>query len=282
MNMEASETSHSIKVSRFDGHDDKIGRHQITGMEDLHFAMQPPRPSSKGPTVLQSSTFMTDLSLSNPRKWDCSRQSSLNMGLLGPAQGHYNGANSERRSGNGWRETALTPQMCLPPADEGSRTGLKGSGVASLLNNGSATASLRGTGGPSQTPGRSELLSHNIGTCHRTMAMTSRQLTIFYGGQAHVFDDVSPEKAEEIISSAGSSGRSWSTTYASRPRASMTSSASAGSLAAFERERDKAVNKSSAVSGFGNFTLSSDLNTTLSATPTPSLDREPCGLHYSA
>nr|GMD53151.1 protein TIFY 8 [Ipomoea batatas]GMD53152.1 protein TIFY 8 [Ipomoea batatas] len=47
-------------------------------------------------------------------------------------------------------------------------------------------------------------------------------MTIFYGGQAHVFDDVQPNKADIIMALAGSNGGSWSTTYApkSAPRPS--------------------------------------------------------------
>ncbi|KAK6119486.1 hypothetical protein DH2020_046772 [Rehmannia glutinosa] len=42
---------------------------------------------------------------------------------------------------------------------------------------------------------------------------SGRQMTIFYGGQAHVFDNVHPNKADVIMALAGSNGGSWSTTY---------------------------------------------------------------------
>ncbi|XP_064950202.1 uncharacterized protein LOC135582406 isoform X3 [Musa acuminata AAA Group] len=47
-------------------------------------------------------------------------------------------------------------------------------------------------------------------------ASPGRQMTIFYSGQAHVFDSVHPNKADVILALAGSNGVSWSTTYHSR------------------------------------------------------------------
>ncbi|RWW90768.1 hypothetical protein BHE74_00000249 [Ensete ventricosum] len=49
-----------------------------------------------------------------------------------------------------------------------------------------------------------------------TAASPGRQMTIFYSGQAHVFDNVHPNKADVILALAGSNGISWSTTYLAR------------------------------------------------------------------
>jgi len=74
-------------------------------------------------------------------------------------------------------------------------------------------------------------------------------LTIFYAGQAHVFDDIHPNKADAILALAGSNGRSWSTTYSPRPRSTLQSLATEGNVLSVEREkignRMTAINSSS-------------------------------------
>lgn len=82
-------------------------------------------------------------------------------------------------------------------ADEGSRTGMKGPRIMSsfTMPNPSKVECFT----PSSTGNRKELTS------------STKQMTIFYGGQAHVFDDVHPNKADVIMALAGSSGGSWST-----------------------------------------------------------------------
>lgn len=106
-------------------------------------------------------------------------------------------------------------------ADEGSRTGIKGTGILScnhassgvveknssgVLSSGSRLKSGTHTSEPesSTPPSRQGLTSSN------------RQMTIFYGGQAHVFDDVHPNKADVIMALAGSNGGSWSTSYSQK------------------------------------------------------------------
>ncbi|XP_039117331.1 uncharacterized protein LOC120253112 isoform X2 [Dioscorea cayenensis subsp. rotundata] len=49
-------------------------------------------------------------------------------------------------------------------------------------------------------------------SCHK-LSSVCRQMTIFYDGLAHVFDDVHPHKADVILALAGSKGGSWSTNY---------------------------------------------------------------------
>lgn len=99
-------------------------------------------------------------------------------------------------------------------ADEGSRTGNKGSGILSSIN----VSNVISERNPSvNLPGRcspatrnSELESSHPLSRHG-VASIGRQMTIIYGGQVHVFDDVHPTKAEAIMALAGSSGVSWST-----------------------------------------------------------------------
>ncbi|GAA0150573.1 hypothetical protein LIER_37136 [Lithospermum erythrorhizon] len=100
--------------------------------------------------------------------------------------------NSQSKS----RDTSAGPSVVSQAAaDEGSRTGIKGSGIWSSIN---ATAGA---------DKEAFLDGHGLDS-------TNRQMTIFYGGQAHVFDNVHPNKADAIMSLASSNGGSWSTTYA--------------------------------------------------------------------
>ncbi|RAL52946.1 hypothetical protein DM860_007714 [Cuscuta australis] len=95
-------------------------------------------------------------------------------------------------------------------ADEGSRTGIKGSGVLRMsdraLSGVPLTVPKQNFGIQSSDPAESSNPRHGVGS-------TGRQMTIFYNGQAHVFDDVHPSKADLIMALAGSNGGSWSTTY---------------------------------------------------------------------
>ncbi|CAH8326508.1 unnamed protein product [Eruca vesicaria subsp. sativa] len=89
-------------------------------------------------------------------------------------------------------------------ADEGSRTGMKGPGIMShfTMPNMSKVECFS----PSSTGNKKDLTS------------STKQMTIFYGGQAHVFDDVHPNKADVIMALAGSSGGSWSTDLSHKPK----------------------------------------------------------------
>ncbi|KAG2249889.1 hypothetical protein Bca52824_089517 [Brassica carinata] len=83
-------------------------------------------------------------------------------------------------------------------ADEGSRTGMKCPRITSSLQ--------------CQTRVKSNVLPLQGDTRNRKeLTSSTKQMTIFYGGQAHVFDDVHPNKADVIMALAGSSGGSWST-----------------------------------------------------------------------
>ncbi|XP_031372973.1 protein TIFY 8 isoform X2 [Punica granatum] len=69
----------------------------------------------------------------------------------------------------------------------------------------------------------SPLAHHLPPNSRHGMASASRQMTIFYGGQAHVFDDVHPNKADIIMALAGSNGGSWSTTFSPKSNSRPTS-----------------------------------------------------------
>ncbi|XP_038697019.1 protein TIFY 8-like isoform X2 [Tripterygium wilfordii] len=102
-------------------------------------------------------------------------------------------------------------------ADEGSRTGIKGPGILSSLKAGGSVSDNNSTGtllSGSRAKSGIHVSEPESSTPNRQGLMSaSRQMTIFYGGQAHVFDDVHPNKADVIMALAGSNGGSWSTTY---------------------------------------------------------------------
>eukprot|EP01018_Ginkgo_biloba_P004114 Gb_32508 [translate_table: standard] len=264
INAEALDSPRGMKMSRFESKDDKRARQHD---DDLHLAMQPPRPNSTGQTLVQPS-MCTKPDLMASKKWE--HPVSLNTGtaVYGPSRLSQLGAYTERTSTNAFREnTAMPPILSRPAADEGSRTGLKGSGIANLITSGPSTTAGRNTSGPGLSVTKSKFSSQSGGpessipSSQQIAVSASRQLTIFYGGQAHVFDDVHPNKADAIMALAGSNGRSWSTTYSPRPRSSLQSSASEGYVSASERE--KAGNRITAVNSASGLGLSPELQTLL-------------------
>lgn len=186
--------------------------------KELAFAMQPPRPNSTSPLIRQP------LTSSRPElvipSWD--RSISLNMG---PVMHHPSRLGQfttyvEKPSSDRLKDVAPgTSLISQPAADEGSRTGMKGSGILNIANTSSSAAERNQTGAMLSSnrskAGLQNLETSNPPSC-RSLASITRQMTIFYAGQAHVFDDVHPNKADAIMSLAGSSGGSWSTTYSSK------------------------------------------------------------------
>ncbi|KAL6501932.1 hypothetical protein OROGR_027065 [Orobanche gracilis] len=110
-----------------------------------------------------------------------------------------------------------TPLVSQTAADEGSRTGIKGSGVLSSAISASGNVSGRQPAGVLIRSGGKQksgiTISELESSSQRGTEAGGRQMTIFYGGQAHVFDNVHPNKADVIMALAGSNGGSWSTTY---------------------------------------------------------------------
>ncbi|XP_044472332.1 protein TIFY 8-like isoform X2 [Mangifera indica] len=103
-------------------------------------------------------------------------------------------------------------------ADEGSRTGIKGPEILSSVNATGGISEKNSSALPQSgtRPKSGTLISEpefSTSPSQQGLASASQQMTIFYGGQAHVFDDVHPNKADVIMALAGSNGGSWSTTY---------------------------------------------------------------------
>uniref|UniRef100_A0A0C9RIB6 TSA: Wollemia nobilis Ref_Wollemi_Transcript_18603_1606 transcribed RNA sequence n=1 Tax=Wollemia nobilis TaxID=56998 RepID=A0A0C9RIB6_9CONI len=261
---DALDSSRVIKMSRFESRDERRGRPYD---ENVRLGMQPPRPSPPCQTLNQPSMGMkADLVAS--KRWD--RPPSMNTGLAlySPSRLTNLGGYVERASANVIRENpSISTLPSRPPADEGSRTGLKGSGIANIVNNVQNTTAARNTSGQSLPAGRSKYLfesgvpESSVPSSHQGSQSASRQLTIFYAGQAHVFDDVPPSKADAIMALAGSTGRSWSTTYLPRTRSTLPSSVSEGHMPS--AERDKVGSTMTNVKASGDVGMSPEFQTLL-------------------
>ncbi|KAI6681481.1 hypothetical protein NL676_035362 [Syzygium grande] len=119
---------------------------------------------------------------------------------------------------NRFREVHPSPPvLSQPAADEGSRTGIKGPGILSSMNAGTSSEKNLSAMPPSGNRAKTATLitePESFNPPSRPgLTSESRQMTIFYCGQAHVFDDVHPNKADVIMALAGSNGGSWSTMY---------------------------------------------------------------------
>ncbi|CAN0877673.1 Protein TIFY 8 [Linum grandiflorum] len=195
--------------------------------DESFFGMQSTRPSSAASLILQqpSSGSRLDPTVS---KWERSA-------VQYPLRGSHYVPFTQSRFGD-----AGPSGISQAAADEGSRTGIKGPGLLSCINNtGSAnldksSIGVQPSGSSKPRPGIHILEPESSAPSSRQgLASASRQMTIFYGGQAHVFDDVHPNKADVIMALAGSNGGSWSTAYSpkpssgSRPAGGETSTASA-------------------------------------------------------
>ncbi|KAI3738022.1 hypothetical protein L2E82_28040 [Cichorium intybus] len=150
---------------------------------------------------------------SNPSKWE--RAIPVNVGpvLQYPPRTSQPVPYPYQPLSNRFKDSTMgTSVISQSAADEGSRTGIKGSGIMNSVN-------VSGVGEPSTGKQKSGISvpEPGLSTSLRRQGSTSvsRQMTIFYGGQAHVFDDVHPNKADAIMAMAGSSGGSWSTNYLS-------------------------------------------------------------------
>ncbi|KAL9400269.1 hypothetical protein Peur_009230 [Populus x canadensis] len=188
--------------------------------DEVFYGMQPMRPSSASLILQPSAGSRLDANVS---KQD--RSIPMGIGAYPPRGGQFVPFTHQVPT-NRFRDTNAGPSIVSQSAaDEGSRTGIKGPGILSSINAGSGISeknSSRGlpSGGKPKTGIHISEPESSNPSSRQGLASASRQMTIFYGGQAHVFDDVHPNKADVIMALAGSNGGSWSTTYSPKPTAS--------------------------------------------------------------
>ncbi|GMI94738.1 hypothetical protein HRI_003143100 [Hibiscus trionum] len=183
--------------------------------------MQSMRPSVS--LILQAPT--SSRPEGNASKWEQSVPVLGSAVQYGSRGGHFMPF-THQVSSNRFKDTNVGPVISPAAADEGSRTGIKGPGILSSINASSVTAEKNSsgvvpTGSRPKSGARISDPESSVPPSLRGSTSTSRQMTIFYAGQAHVFDDVHPNKADVIMALAGSNGGSWSTTYS--PKSAMRS-----------------------------------------------------------
>ncbi|XVF34437.1 hypothetical protein REPUB_Repub18cG0059000 [Reevesia pubescens] len=212
MGHESLESLHLMKMLR-NGAGGELPRRSKE--DEVFLGMQSMRPSSAS-LILQPPTGSR--LEGNASKWEQS------VPMIGPAvqyasrSGHFvpfvPQASSKR-----FKDTNVGPSVISQgAADEGSRTGIKGPGILSSIN-ASGVSTEKNSSGVLPSGGKPMSGAHisdpesSVPPSRQGLTSASRQMTIFYAGQAHVFDDVHPNKADVIMALAGSNGGSWSTTY---------------------------------------------------------------------
>lgn len=213
----APDSPESFRLMKMIGKEVVSERQGRSHDEEMMFSTQlPPRPTSS--LILHPAASSRPDSLLS--KWE--RSMPVNPGTMVhyPTRLGQSGTFMDRLSSSYSQRDASTGGTLFSQAaaDEGSRTGIKGTGTWGVANPSSgaierySTAVLPYSNRP-RVPPTNDPESTTI-PCRNSMASTTRQMTIFYAGQAHVFDDVHPNKADVIMALAGSNGGSWSTTYA--------------------------------------------------------------------
>ncbi|KAK4277126.1 hypothetical protein QN277_015171 [Acacia crassicarpa] len=190
-------------------------------IQNLHL-LKSRKPTSASLTYQPSTGTKTDFN-----KWERSVLMNTGSSMQHPPHGGQLASFVHQISSNKSRDANAGPSsISQSAADEGSRTGIKGPGILSSVNTTSAAyeKSLSALGGSRPKPLTSIIdpESSMPPSSQQGLASSSCQMTIFYGGQAHVFDNVHPNKAEIIMALAGSNGGCWSTTYSPKPTAKLT------------------------------------------------------------
>ncbi|KAJ6697914.1 PROTEIN TIFY 4A-RELATED-RELATED [Salix purpurea] len=216
MTHDSIDSLHLMKMLKYGGGGERSRR---SNNDEAFYGMQSMRPSSASLILQPSACSRLDANVSK-------RERSIPMGIGAylPRGGQFVPLTHQVPT-NRFRDTNAGPSIISQSAaDEGSRTGIKGPGILSSINAGSGVSeknSSRGLpiGGKPKTGIHISEPEYSNPSSRQGLTSASRQMTIFYGGQAHVFDDVHPNKADIIMALAGSNGGSWSTTYSPKPTA---------------------------------------------------------------
>ncbi|XP_014501841.1 protein TIFY 8 isoform X2 [Vigna radiata var. radiata] len=211
------QNSHLMKVLRNAAGD----RSRRPNDEDVLLGMQSMKQSS-------SQIFQPPTSAKiDANKWERSILMNVGPSMQYPPRGGQLAPFVHQMASSKIRDTNAGPSfISQSAADEGSRTGIKGPGILSSINvaamSAEKTPSAVMLGGSRPKPG-SNIIESSTPPSQPTLTSASRQMTIFYGGQAHVFDDVHPHKADVIMALAGSNGGSWSTAFSPKSAVKMVS-----------------------------------------------------------
>ncbi|KAK3006292.1 hypothetical protein RJ639_015594 [Escallonia herrerae] len=186
MRPDSLESSHLMKMLRSVGGE----RPRRPLDEETFVGMHPLRPTSAS-LIVQSAT--SDRTAS---KWERAIPMSIGTVMQHPPRAGQVIPFGYQAMSNRFKDTnAGPPIISQAAADEGSRTGIKRSGLLSSLNASSGNADRNLPSGGKQKSGVCEPESSNP-MSRQGSTYATRQMTIFYAGQAHVFDDVHPNKEE--------------------------------------------------------------------------------------
>ncbi|KAJ8751643.1 hypothetical protein K2173_025800 [Erythroxylum novogranatense] len=221
------ENLHVMKILKGGG----VDRPRSSNDDELFHGVQPMRPTSTS-LILQPSASNK---LERPIPTCSALQYPSRGGQFVPFT-HQGPANRFRDTNAG---SSIISQLA---ADEGSRTGIKVSGTLTSINAGGGTSDKNSCAVlPSVSNPKSGTFipdpESSTPSSRPGLASATRQMTIFYGGQAHVFDDVHPNKAHVIMALAGSNGGSWSTTYSPKLAARLNNNESHTIRSGCEAER---------------------------------------------
>ncbi|XP_059645656.1 protein TIFY 8 [Cornus florida] len=206
------ESSHLMKMLRNAGGE----RPRPSCDEEMFFGMHQRNPTSASLILQVPAGSRNDANVS---KWERALPINVGPAVQYPPRAGQVASFGYQIPSNRSKDTNAGPSVISQAAaDEGSRTGIKGSGLLSSIN-ASGGVSERHPSGMLSSESKQKSKTHvadpesSIPPSRHGLTSASRQMTIFYGGQAHVFDDVHPNKADVIMALAGSNGGSWSTTY---------------------------------------------------------------------
>ncbi|KAI4337367.1 hypothetical protein L6164_015794 [Bauhinia variegata] len=199
-------------------------RHRRSNDDEVFMGMQPLKPTSASQMFQHPSGTKIDAN-----KWERSVLMNVAPSMQHPPRGGQLAPFVHQIGSNKIRDTNAGPSfISQSAADEGSRTGIKGPGILSSINTNTPasekmpSAVLLGGSRPKPVINVVDPESSTPPSRHG-LTSANRQMTIFYGGQAHVFDDVHPNKADIIMALAGSNGGSWSTKYSPKSTAKPVS-----------------------------------------------------------
>ncbi|XP_049934518.1 protein TIFY 8-like [Nymphaea colorata] len=191
MGADSMENANLMKIYQNEARDHRVvGRHQ----EEVINLMQPPRSGSANPALLQ-------LQMSMRSDFAASKLDQV-------------------------MPTNRMPAMSFHPRlSQCTQYGIFAEKISSVTGAGERTSTSVMLSKQMASPQAIAFESSGLSS-HQILPSVNRQMTIFYAGQAHVFDDVHPKKADAIMALAGSNGRSWSTAYSSRSSESASLSES--------------------------------------------------------
>lgn len=212
------QNSHLMKVLRNASGGERSRR---PNDDEVLLGMQSMKPSSSSQIFHPPANTKIDAN-----KWERSILMNAGPSMQHPPRGGQLTPFAHQLASNKLRDTIAGPSfISQPAADEGSRTGIKGPGILSSINT-AATANDKISsavllGGSRPKPLTNIIESSTPPSSQHGITPASRQMTIFYGGQAHVFDDVHQHKADVIMALAGSNGGSWSTAFSPKSTAKL-------------------------------------------------------------